>query len=128
MDMRGVKALLERRCGAWNVHAVFMLVRDSKPRSRQQIRKPDPMIRLSRALLGLSPGKAGVVRLFKTARIILKSYDCNASRIRRPTVLSMIGANPAAAFNRAGQREGILNAGFEKLSSSTRQLSIQMKH
>jgi hypothetical protein len=31
------------------------------------------------------------------------------------TVLSTIGVNPAAAFNRAWQREGILNARFEKL-------------
>ncbi|MEA2773703.1 MAG: hypothetical protein QOD93_6665, partial [Acetobacteraceae bacterium] len=31
------------------------------------------------------------------------------------TVLSMIGVNPAAAFNRDWQREDILNAGFEKL-------------
>jgi hypothetical protein len=31
------------------------------------------------------------------------------------TVLSMIGVNLAAAFNRDGQRKDILNAGFEKL-------------
>jgi hypothetical protein len=31
------------------------------------------------------------------------------------TVFSMIGVNPAAAFNREWQREGILNARFEKL-------------
>lgn len=31
------------------------------------------------------------------------------------TVLSMIGVNPAAAFNRDWEREHILNAGFETL-------------
>jgi hypothetical protein len=44
--------------------------------------------------------------------------DCNARlwiRIRQPTVFSTIGVDPAAAFNRDWQREGILNARFEKL-------------
>jgi hypothetical protein len=36
------------------------------------------MIRLSRALHRSALGKAGVVRLLKPARIILKSCDCNA--------------------------------------------------
>jgi hypothetical protein len=44
--------------------------------------------------------------------------DCDARlqiRIRQLTVFSMIGVNPAAAFNRAWRQEGILNARLEKL-------------
>jgi hypothetical protein len=54
----------------------------------------------------------------KPARIVLKSRDCNVRlqiRIRQLTVFSTIGVNSAAAFNRDWQREGILNARFEKL-------------
>jgi hypothetical protein len=74
------------------------------------------MIRLSRALHRFVLGKADVVRLLKPSRIILKITRLQrASRIRQLTVLSMIGVNPAAAFNRDWQREDILNADLEKL-------------
>jgi hypothetical protein len=55
----------------------------------------------------------GLACLLKAARIILKSQNVPGSD-RQLIVFSMI-ALTAAAFNRDWQREGILNARFEKL-------------
>jgi hypothetical protein len=118
--MAGVTAVLERRCGAWNVHAVFMLARAASARtvgaggSARSHGHDDQKCRGATRDDACQQSR----RRARPDRIILKSCECNARlqiRIRQLTVLSTIGINPAAAFNRVWQREDILNARFEKL-------------
>jgi hypothetical protein len=106
MNMAGVTALLERRCGAWNVRAAFHIGVDSKlSNSRCGEDQPEGH--------GHDDQKcrdAAVKRLVSRA-----GTRVSRIRIRQLTVLSMIGVNRAVAFNRDWQREDRLNAGFEKL-------------
>jgi hypothetical protein len=92
----------------------------------QQIRAlgPDRSAIASSALICSS--RSWRSQLLKPARTILKIVRLQrASRLRQLTVLSIIGINPAAAFNRTWRREGILSAlAFRSCSSSTRGLSF----